>query len=81
ESAETIIAAKNVAAGNVAEKGIAEKSADRDEGRQLLASEISDLIYHLLVMMVDCRVGIDQVTAELATRTGRPALAKYDSAK
>ncbi len=91
ESAETIIAAKNVAAGNVAagnvaagnvaEKGIAEKSADKDEGRQLLASEISDLIYHLLVMMVDCRVGIDQVTAELATRTGRPALAKYDSAK
>jgi phosphoribosyl-ATP pyrophosphohydrolase/phosphoribosyl-AMP cyclohydrolase len=81
ESAETIIAAKNVAAGNVAEKGIAEKSADRDEGRQLLASEISDLIYHLLVMMVDCRVGIGQVTAELATRTGRPALAKYDSAK
>jgi phosphoribosyl-ATP pyrophosphohydrolase len=65
----------------VAEKGIAEKSADRDEGRQLLASEISDLIYHLLVMMVDCRVGIGQVTAELATRTGRPALAKYDSAK
>jgi len=92
ESAETIIAAKNVAAMdlasvNVAEKGIAEKSADKadkadkDEGRQLLASEISDLIYHLLVMMVDCRVGIDQVTEELATRTGRPALSKYDSAK
>lgn len=86
ESAETIIAAKNVAAmdlaaGNVAEKSITEKSAGKDEGRQLLASEISDLIYHLLVMMVDCRVGIDHVTAELATRTGRPALAKYDSAK
>ena len=86
ESAETIIAAKNVAAmdlaaGNMAEKGIAENSVEKDEGRQLLASEISDLIYHLLVMMVDCRVGIDQVTAELATRTGRPALAKYDSAK
>src|SRR5215470_3129938 len=37
ESAETIIAAKN---------------GSSDEARKLLASEISDLLYHLLVLMV-----------------------------
>jgi len=70
ESAETIIAAKNIASNE-----------NDNEGRQRLASEISDLIYHLLVMMVDRGVSVDQVMAELSTRTGRPALAKYDAGR
>src|SRR5262249_7343065 len=43
ESAETIIAAKN---------------AGDDEGRNQLSSEISDLLYHLLVLMVERDVSL-----------------------
>jgi phosphoribosyl-ATP pyrophosphohydrolase/phosphoribosyl-AMP cyclohydrolase len=62
ESAETIIAAKN---------------ATNDETRKLLASEISDLLYHLLVLMVERKVGLRDIQAELNQRAGKPAQAKY----
>ena len=62
ESAETIIAAKN---------------ARDDETRKLLASEISDLLYHLLVLMVERKVGLADIQAELHQRAGKPAQAKY----
>ena len=58
ESAETIIAAKN---------------AVNDETRKLLASEISDLLYHLLVLMVERKVGLSDIQAELHQRAGKPA--------
>lgn len=63
EAAETIIAAKN---------------ADDPAGRGLLAAEISDLLYHLLVLMVERKVGLGDITDELAVRAGRPALPKYN---
>lgn len=63
EAAETIIAAKNAA---------------DPAGRGLLAAEISDLLYHLLVLMVERKVGLDDIADELAVRAGRPALPKYD---
>lgn len=62
EAAETIIAAKNVNNGG---------------GREQLTSEICDLIYHLLVLMVERRVGLSEIVSELTARTGRPALPKY----
>ena len=62
ESAETIIAAKN---------------AVNEETRKLLASEISDLLYHLLVLMVERKVGLYDIKAELNQRAGKPAQAKY----
>ena len=62
ESAETIIAAKN---------------ATNDETRKLLAGEISDLLYHLLVLMVERKVGLADIQAELHQRAGKPAQAKY----
>jgi phosphoribosyl-ATP pyrophosphohydrolase/phosphoribosyl-AMP cyclohydrolase len=49
ESAETIIAAKNV------------------DTRQL-TSEVSDLLYHLLVMLVERNVSLDEIRQELARR-------------
>jgi phosphoribosyl-ATP pyrophosphohydrolase/phosphoribosyl-AMP cyclohydrolase len=58
ESAETIIAAKN---------------ADDDEGRKQLSSEISDLLYHLLVLMVERDVSLYDIAAELSARAGKPA--------
>ncbi len=48
-----------------AETIIAAKNGDKPE----LVGEISDLIYHLTVMMVKCDIGIDEVLAELETRS------------
>ncbi len=58
ESAETIIAAKN---------------AGEDEGRKQLSSEISDLLYHLLVLMVERDVSLHDIAAELSARAGKQA--------
>ncbi len=66
EAAETIIAAKNV---------------EGEAGRGLLAAEISDLLYHLLVLMVERKVGLPEILRELTARSGRPALSKYDTSK
>lgn len=43
-----------------------------------LASEISDLLYHLLVLMVDKNLSLEAVSAELEKRQGKPAEAKYN---
>jgi phosphoribosyl-ATP pyrophosphohydrolase/phosphoribosyl-AMP cyclohydrolase len=56
ESAETIIAAKN---------------ADLDEGRRQLSAEISDLLYHLLVLMVERDVSLQDILNELSERAGK----------
>jgi phosphoribosyl-ATP pyrophosphohydrolase/phosphoribosyl-AMP cyclohydrolase len=58
ESAETIIAAKN---------------AGDDEGRKQLSSEISDLLYHLLVLMVERNVSLYDIAAELSARARKSA--------
>ncbi|HKQ73490.1 MAG TPA: bifunctional phosphoribosyl-AMP cyclohydrolase/phosphoribosyl-ATP diphosphatase HisIE [Blastocatellia bacterium] len=58
ESAETIIAAKN---------------AGDDEGRNQLSSEISDLLYHLLVLMVERDVSLHDIASELSARAGKQA--------
>jgi phosphoribosyl-AMP cyclohydrolase / phosphoribosyl-ATP pyrophosphohydrolase len=62
ESAETIIAAKN---------------AGDDDGRKQLSSEISDLLYHLLVLMVERDVSLHDIAAELSARAGKPANPKH----
>ncbi len=62
EAAETIIAAKN---------------AHDSESRKALSSEISDLLYHLLVLMVEREVSLQDILNELSHRTGKPANPKY----
>ena len=62
EAAETIIAAKN---------------ASSETGHRQLTSEICDLLYHLLVLMVERGVLLPEIIGELTSRVGRPALAKY----
>jgi phosphoribosyl-ATP pyrophosphohydrolase len=49
---------------------IAAVSRDRAE----LRKEAADLLYHLLVVLKVGGVGLDEVTAELAARTGRSGL-------
>ncbi len=62
ESAETIIAAKNAGA---------------PDGHRQLSGEISDLLYHLLVLMVEREVSLQDILAELSQRSGKPAHPKY----
>lgn len=62
EAAETIIAAKN---------------ANDSESRKPLSAEISDLLYHLLVLMVEREVSLQDVLNELSHRAGKPANPKY----
>ncbi len=65
-------------------KKIGEESAEtiiaaKNEGVLELTSEISDLLYHLLVLMVEKEVSLAALTAELQQRNGKPAEAKYNS--
>lgn len=62
EAAETIIAAKN---------------AKDAETRKPLSAEISDLLYHLLVLMVEREVSLQDIQNELSHRAGKPANPKY----
>lgn len=52
-----------------------------EAGRQHLVREAGDLIYHLLVMLAHCDVGLDEVEAELARRFGISGLDEKASRK
>lgn len=52
---------------------IAAKNRDRQE----LTSEISDLLYHLMVLMVEQELPLEALTAELTKRAGKVADPKY----
>jgi phosphoribosyl-AMP cyclohydrolase / phosphoribosyl-ATP pyrophosphohydrolase len=73
EAAETIIAAKSAAA--------ASGEMAREQALSQLASEICDLLYHLVVLMVERGVKLPEIVEELSARIGRPALPKYDTPK
>jgi len=62
EATETVIAAKNL---------------NGREGRKELSGEISDLLYHLLVLMVEREVSLQDILNELSHRAGKPANPKY----
>ena len=62
EATETVIAAKNT---------------NGREGRKQLSGEISDLLYHLLVLMVEREVSLQDILNELGHRAGKPANPKY----
>lgn len=62
EATETVIAAKNT---------------NGREGRKELSGEISDLLYHLLVLMAERDVSLQDVLNELNHRAGKPANPKY----
>ncbi len=51
--------------------------AAKNEGKKELAAEITDLLYHLLVLMAEREVSLHDILAELTRRAGRPADPKY----
>lgn len=64
-------------------KKIGEEAAEtiiaaKNTGQAELTSEISDLLYHLLVLMVEKDVSLAALTTELDKRSGQPAEAKYN---
>ena len=66
EAGETIIAAKTLQA---AAEGAAQ--GDVPKGRADLSNEVCDLLYHLLVLLVDRGIGLEEVEAILAERAGK----------
>jgi phosphoribosyl-ATP pyrophosphohydrolase/phosphoribosyl-AMP cyclohydrolase len=57
-------------------KKVGEESAEtiiaaKNDGTQALISEVSDLLYHLVVLLVERGVSLEEVGAELARRGGR----------
>jgi phosphoribosyl-AMP cyclohydrolase / phosphoribosyl-ATP pyrophosphohydrolase len=63
-------------------KKIGEEAAEtiiaaKNEGTKELTSEITDLLYHLLVLMAEREVSLRDILTELGKRAGRPAEAKY----
>jgi len=58
-------------------KKVGEESAEtiiaaKNEGTKELTSEITDLLYHLLVLMVERDVSLRDIVEELSKRAGRP---------
>ncbi len=51
--------------------------AAKNEDRKQLSSEISDLLYHLLVLMVEREVSLQDILVELSNRAGKPSNPKY----
>ena len=63
-------------------KKIGEESAEtiiaaKNSGQAELTSEMSDLLYHLLVLMVEKELSLSVLAEELDKRSGQPAEAKY----
>jgi len=63
-------------------KKIGEEAAEtmiaaKNDGKAELTSEISDLLYHLLVLMVARDIELADVAGELERRVGRPVDPKY----
>jgi phosphoribosyl-AMP cyclohydrolase / phosphoribosyl-ATP pyrophosphohydrolase len=63
-------------------KKIGEEAAEtiiaaKNEGTKELTSEITDLLYHLLVLMAEREVSLRDILTELGKRAGRPAEPKY----
>jgi len=52
--------------------------AAKNEAKKELSGEITDLLYHLLVLMVECDVSLRDIMTELGHRAGRPADPKYN---
>lgn len=51
--------------------------AAKNEGKKELSAEITDLLYHLLVLMSERDLSLRDIMGELAKRAGRPADPKY----
>jgi phosphoribosyl-ATP pyrophosphohydrolase/phosphoribosyl-AMP cyclohydrolase len=55
----------------VGEEAVEAIIAAKDDDKTAFVSEVADLVYHLLVLMVEKGVTLDEVTKELTTRSRR----------
>ncbi len=51
--------------------------AAKNEAKQPLIAEASDLMYHLLVLLVERGVGLEEIAGELKSRSGKDARRSY----
>ena len=51
--------------------------AAKNEAKQPLIAEVSDLMYHLLVLLVERGVGLEEIAGELKSRSGKEAQRGY----
>lgn len=63
-------------------KKIGEETAEtiiaaKNEGKSELTAEMADLLFHLLVLMVEKDLPLTALSEELQKRSGKPAEAKY----
>jgi phosphoribosyl-ATP pyrophosphohydrolase/phosphoribosyl-AMP cyclohydrolase len=56
----------------VGEEAIDAVIAAKSGSRRELVSELSDLLYHVIVLMVERGIGLKEICQELADRVGRP---------
>jgi len=61
-------------AQKVGEEAVETVIAALGSDKAALTSEAADLVYHLLVLLADAGLGLDDVRAELARRTGTSGL-------
>ncbi len=61
-------------AQKVGEEAVETVIAALGADRKALTGEAADLVYHLLVLLADAGLGLDDVRAELARRTGTSGL-------
>ncbi|MDB5681542.1 MAG: phosphoribosyl-ATP diphosphatase [Sphingomonas bacterium] len=66
-------------AQKLGEEGVETVIAAMGDDRTALTAEAADLVYHLLVLLADAGLSLDDVRAELARRTGTSGLAEKAS--
>lgn len=67
------------AAKKVGEEAVETIIAAMARDKQALVSESADLLYHWLVVLAICGVPLEDVMAELQSRTGRSGIAEKES--
>jgi len=68
-------------AKKVGEEAVETTLAALGEGRERVAAESADLLYHLLVLWADCGVAPGEVWAALEAREGRSGIEEKKSRK
>ena len=66
-------------AQKVGEEAVETVIASLGDNHKALTSEAADLVYHLLVLLADAGLSLDDVRRELARRTGTSGLAEKAS--
>lgn len=78
-TASLFFAGRTKIAQKVGEEAVETVIAALGSDKQALTAEAADLVYHLLVLLADAGLSLDDVRHELARRTGASGLAEKAS--